>query len=356
MLNDINFKMLTLAREARGKTQLELVENVPNLNQGNYSKMEKGLLSVPVETLKNIAQALNFPESFFYKKEPVHEPGNHYYRKRASLSRKIQTTIEGNIKCLMVWTDSLLEDIEIPEFKLPSLEVTADNTPTVIARKIRKYLNIPPGPIDNLVRLIEKSGVIVYFLKNASEKFDGMTIFTNSGQPMVFINEVLSNDRKRFTLAHELGHLIMHLRSELLDSVDKELEDQANEFASEFLIPYLDSRADLTNLRFKDLGVLKQYWKVSKAALMYQAYKRNFIDYGKYQNMLIEMSKQGERKKESMDVDIDKPVMLSKVAEAYQHDLGYSMKEIEATIGVSEYDYNFFLKQMQVSNKLKLVF
>ena len=355
MQDTINFKMLTLAREARGLTQLDLVETISNLNQGNYSKMEKGLLPVPSETLKNIAHLLGFPLTFFYKKEPVNEPGNHYYRKRASLSRKIQSMLEAKIKCLMIWTDALLEDIEIPAFKLPELLVDGENTPSVIARKIRNFLNIPAGPLNNLVNVIEKSGVIIYFIKEAPDKFDGMTLFTNSGQPIIFINETLSNDRKRFTIAHEYGHLTMHLRANLWDSPDKELEEQANEFAGEFLIPYLDSRADLNGLRFRDLGTLKQFWKVSKAALMYLAHKRSFIDQGKYHNMLIEMSKIGERKKESLDVDIDYPTILKKMANAYLNDLDYTLPEIEMTVGISKADFDHLLRQQPVSTKLKLV-
>ncbi|GAA4101344.1 XRE family transcriptional regulator [Mucilaginibacter panaciglaebae] len=347
--------MLTLAREARGLTQLELVEKVPNLNQGNYSKMEKGLLTIPTETLKNIGLILDFPLSFFDKKEPVTEPGNHYFRKRATMPRKAQTTLEARMKCIMIWVDALLEDIDIPDCKFPAIKVGDENTPAVIARKIRQHLGVSSGPIDKLVKLVERNGVIVYFISDSNDKFDGMTLFTNSGQSIIFINDQMPNDRKRFTLAHELGHLIMHLRFDLLDLPEKLIEEQANEFAGEFLLPYMDSRSDLMGLKFRELSTLKQYWKVSKAALIYTAHKRGFIDHSKYMSLQIELSRQGERKKETLDVDIDEAVIVKRAADSFINDLGYTASEIQLVLGINETDLYMTLKQNKPNNKLKLV-
>jgi len=355
MSEAINFKMLVVAREARGLTQLELVSKITNLNQGNYSKMEKGLLPVPAETLNSISDLLEFPKSFFLKKEPIHEPGNHYYRKRASLPRKTQSQLEAKIKCLIIWVDSFLDDIEIPTFNIPEIRVNDNNQPDIIAHKIRGFMGLPSGPVNNLINVLEKHGVIVYFIRDTSEKFDGMTMFTNSGQPIIIVNEILANDRKRFTLAHELGHLVMHLRGLEIDTADKELERQANDFAGEFLVPYLDSRADLSGVMMKDLGILKQYWMVSKASLLYLANKRCLISPNRYQNMMIELSRNGERKFEGVPIEIDKPSILSKMADAYLNELEYSLPEMELTIGIKEKDFDYFIKQKPIEHKLRLV-
>lgn len=111
----------------------------------------------------------------------------------------------------------MLESINIPELRIPSVEPTVDNSPQEIAYKIRTYLGVPAGPIDNIVSLLEKNGVIVMFLDvDDMDKFDGLTMFTTNQAPVIWINRNIPNDRKRFSLAHELGHLVMHLRSENL--------------------------------------------------------------------------------------------------------------------------------------------
>src|SRR2546421_1977476 len=73
-------------------------------------------------------------------------------------------------------------------------------------------------------------------------------------------------DRLRYTLAHELGHLIMHH-----DSTDADAERQADIFAAEFLMPSRDVRPYLYNLTVEKLANLKTYWKVSMSALIKRA-------------------------------------------------------------------------------------
>lgn len=76
----------------------------------------------------------------------------------------------------------------------------------------------------------------------------------------------MPNDRKRFTLAHELGHIVMHLRSEDFDKPEEEKEKEANLFAAEFLLPKIPCREDLHALRYKDLALKKctgRYLKLS---------------------------------------------------------------------------------------------
>ena len=86
-MKKINPEMIILARDSRGITQTELTSLVKNLNQGNLSKMEKGLLKIPVDVIKKIAEALGYPLSFFNQEietriNPI------YYRKKASITRK----------------------------------------------------------------------------------------------------------------------------------------------------------------------------------------------------------------------------------------------------------------------------
>ena len=68
-MEKINHKMIEIARMSRGLTQKDLASLLPNLNQPNLSKVEKGELNVTSETLNNIASVLSYPIGFFYKEE-----------------------------------------------------------------------------------------------------------------------------------------------------------------------------------------------------------------------------------------------------------------------------------------------
>ena len=166
------------------------------------------------------------------------------------------SVLESKISILSKSIDELMESIDIPELRIPAVEPSADNSPQEIAYKIRTYLGVPVGPIDNIVSLLEKNGVIVMYLDlDDMDKFDGLTMFTANQAPVIWINRNTPNDRKRFNLAHELGHLVMHLRSDDLDKPEDQKEREANEFAGEFLMPESQCKEDLFNLKYKELGV-----------------------------------------------------------------------------------------------------
>jgi Zn-dependent peptidase ImmA (M78 family)/transcriptional regulator with XRE-family HTH domain len=353
---DINFRMLALAREARGLTQSELVKQVPNLSQGNYSRIEKGLLPMPETTLDNIAQVLNFPKSFFYHNKLFTDPAEYFYRKRVTMPKKELVKLEANLDIVRVWIEQLLNEVDIPDFNLPSIEVAGNNTPEEISRKVRYLMGIQNGPIEKLVKAIEKQGILVYFLKNTPEKFDGTTIVTYSGHKIIVVNDNVPNYRKRFTIAHELGHLIMHLPFSPILDPDRDVENEANRFSAEFLMPEIDIRRDLIRLRYSSLNDLKMFWKVSKAALIYRAHQLKYIDKSKHTNMMIELSRFGERRREKLDVPLDSPFILSQIIKIYQSELEYSVKEICSMISISPQDfYTYILGNEVVESRLRIV-
>lgn len=83
--------------------------------------------------------------------------------------------------------------------------------------------------------------------------------------PLIFINKNQPVDRYRFTLAHELGHLVMHR------APTPTMEDEANAFAAELLMPASDIYNDLRNISIEKAAALKPFWRTSMAALFYRA-------------------------------------------------------------------------------------
>lgn len=333
----VNSKKLVLGRESRGLTQHQLVAMIPNLNQGNYSKMEKGLLNVPTETLSNISKALNYPIDFFYKKSVNTPISSFYYRKRVSMPKKQLELLEARLDVLRLIVDDLLDAVELPEFAMPALDGEV-LSPSEVAVRIRDFLKLPKGPVKNLVQVLESAGIIIYFIQADTTKFDGITLLTDKGQPIIFINAAMPNDRKVYTIAHELGHLVMHVRFSPL-AADRDFEAEANEFAGEFLMPYLDCRYDLVDLRFTKLSMLKVFWGVSKAAIVRRAHELSAITPERYRNLNIELGKSGEKKNESGYVEIGEPVLLNLIINAYENELGYSLTEILSMLSIATEDY-----------------
>jgi len=336
----INGKSIKLARESRGLSQCRLSELL-GVTQATLSRFEKGVLTVTPEFVSKIAQALNYPASFFEKDIHIAGETSLFYRKRASMTVKDLSILESKISILSKSIDEMLDSISIPELRIPSVEPTAENSPREIAYKIRNYLGIPAGPIDNIVSLLEKNGVIVMFLDvDDMEKFDGLTMFTTNQAPVIWINRNIPNDRKRFSIAHELGHLVMHLRSEDFEKSEKQKEIEANEFAGEFLMPESQCKEDLFNLKYKDLGMKKYYWKVSKAAIIYRAKELKCISDQTSKYLYVTLGRYGERKNETVQVPIDSPKIVNRMLELHISELNYSMDELSDIVGLMPDEIN----------------
>lgn len=343
-MENLNFKMLTLARESRGYTQTELAEMISGLGQGNLSKMEKGILKISEEVAVRISEKLDYPISFFYQQEPKSPIHSFYYRKRQIFPKKELSMLEARMDIIRLSLDELLSSVDIPEYRLPEIQPDSKKTPEDIARHVRMLLGFPKGPIENLIEPLEKSGILIYFMDFDSEKFDGITLFTNNGYPVIFLNSQMPNDRKRFTIAHELGHLVMHIPfMEINDPESVEIE--ANRFSSEFNMPELDCRNDLVGLKFNDLDDLKAYWKMSKAAIIYRAKSLRLITEKTYKYMVIELSRRGERKTERGRVSLDEPKLINAIVQFHKKELGYTIPELSDMLRISKNDFMRYLDQ-----------
>ena len=78
---------------------------------------------------------------------------------------------------------------------------------------------------------IERAGIFVFHADLELIDVDGLTLRLPGLPPIIVLNRHLLGDRLRFTLAHELGHLVMH------SVPSPNMEKEANEFASELLMP-----------------------------------------------------------------------------------------------------------------------
>jgi Zn-dependent peptidase ImmA (M78 family)/transcriptional regulator with XRE-family HTH domain len=324
-MKTFNPKMLELARNARELTQKDLAA-VINISQPNLSKIEKGEIGVSDMTLDLISNALSFPTGFFFQEELRTPFSNIYFRKRATVRQKMLDKIFADIKIVLKSIDSLLEEIELKEYPRYSFDLSEGWTPEDVAIRAREVFCIPSGPIKTPIKFLEEKGVIVYFYDTNEEKFDGVTTYSDNGVPVIFVNKRMPNDRLRFTIAHELGHLLMHIPCDI--EPWRDVEQEANQFASEFCMPARECYRDLQSLSYNDLGRIKSFWGVSKAAIIRRAKTLSSITEPTYKYLMIELGRRNERKKESVFVDIDAPLILKTVIDLLKGELHYTSETI----------------------------
>lgn len=322
----MNHKQLTFAREFRGYSQTELANSIQGLSQSNLSKFEKGFGVLSGDIQKKIILFLDFPEEFFNKKiNTVIENAN--YRKKATVLKTKIVKFENRSKVIGYLIDEFSESIEWPEFTLSTLNVEEGFSVEYIANYTRRLLKLEKDqPVKNIISILERSGIIIYEIDD-DESFDGISFITDKGYSVMIINKNFSNDRKRFTIAHELGHLLMHNENHFPISSYRDKEKEANLFAGEFLMPQEAIKNSLRSLRFSDLGMLKSYWLTSMSSIVRRAKDLNCIDDKKYKYFLIEMSRNGLRKKEPIEVFIDQVSCFKNAINIFKNDLAFSIED-----------------------------
>ena len=103
-----------------------------------------------------------------------------------------------------------------------------------LALSVRDEWNLGLGPIENMVALVEWHGVIPVEVEGHSNDLDAFSTWAD-GRPLIFLSiDKASASRRRYDVAHELGHLLMH--GECLAG-DKVIEREADAFAGAFLLP-----------------------------------------------------------------------------------------------------------------------
>lgn len=322
----MNYKQLVFAREYRGLNQTELASSIQGLSQSNLSKFEKGFGVLSDEVQQKMMHFLNFPIEFFDRKINT-SIENSNYRKRATVSKYLVQQFENRCKLIGYLVDQFSETVDWPDFNLMPLNVEEGYTPEYIANYHRKLLKLTKDePVKNIISLLEAAGVIVYEM-DIIEKFDGVSFISDLGYPVIIINKNFSNDRKRFTIAHELGHLLMHNENCFPISTFREKEKEANVFASEFLMPENEIKNSLRSMVMSDLGDLKRYWLTSMQSLIRRAKDLQCIDENRYKFFMIEMSRNGFTRKEPVEVYIDRPTCFKNAFELFKNELSYSVED-----------------------------
>jgi Zn-dependent peptidase ImmA (M78 family) len=301
MINEtVNQKMISIARESRELENKELAE-IMEVNSSSISRWENEGMAVSKETIKEMSNHLQYPESFFYQKGEL-LPLALSYRKRNIVATKIINQIEANINISRLNMEVLLNTIKLKEANVPVLDVIKFNTPQECAKQLKKLWRVERGVIENLSEVLENQNIMLLNLDFKTERVDGRCTIAKDKNPIIVTNKSLLGDRQRFTLAYELGHLVMHLYTQ--PKFDRDLSHEANLFAAEFLMPEKEIKKDLEDLTLAKLGDLKRKWKVSMQALLYRASDLEVITPNQKHYLVKQFNSQNIRRREPVELDV----------------------------------------------------
>ena len=330
-------QLITLVREYHGLSQPKLAK-ASGVPQAIISRLET---SIPVKdaekSLERIASVLDFPVSFFYQDFRVYSPAL-LFRKKASTTLNALRKVEANTNLCRIVYEELATVNEVKNSNIPDLsEFNHTESPSGYAAALRKVWLTPKGPINNLVKLLESNGVVLIPTKFDSEEISGISFYTAYNVPMIFVNTRHNSERQRFTLAHELGHLLMHSKKMIsADQMDR-IESEADEFASEFLIPSEDFRIlSGGRLEITDFMPLKNYWKVSIWTILRKCNDKSILPDWKYKNHMITLSSLGYRRTEPNPIPVEGTTTLKLMFDYYFIDLNFTFADLAQKMHLKE--------------------
>lgn len=330
-----NPEMLRLARDARMLTQAELAE-ASGVTQALISKLEHGLITEPSdEIVIALSGTLRFPPAFFRQPDRAIGFPHFHYRRRAKMGSKQLARIEAIINIRRQHLRKLLRSYEQPiEKPIPQIDLDASGaTPEIVAGRMRAYWLLPRGPIGHLVELVEEAGGIIVSTNFETTLLDGVSFRSEGLPPLFFMNNIMPGDRFRFSLAHELGHMILHA----VPDEEREMEDQAHRFAAEFLMPAADIRPYLKDAKISAFARIKKFWKVSIKSLIKRAYDLRMITDHQYKIMNIQYNK-AFKAGEPGDVPLETPFRLKAIVRFHLDNLGYTVTDIARLLCFREED------------------
>jgi Zn-dependent peptidase ImmA (M78 family) len=316
--------MIALARLAAGLTQSECAKKI-GISQAKLSKLEDGLTNAIEESaLRKLSDISGYPLEFFSQRGGRVSLGEGFFRRRTDVPARIFKRMEALINIKRMEVSKLLRKVDLESKERPSWSVEEfQNGAREIARHLRHFWNVAAGPIKDLVGIVEDAGCIVEFFDFGTPKVDGLTVYCDEGTPMILLNQMVSYVRQRATLSHELGHVIMHRMP------SGSMDEEAFDFASEFMMPELEIRSSFFPLNLDRLVRLKMKWRVSMQWILRWANKLGAVSNSYYRALMMKISQQGWRKIEPFDSEwtLERPALLADIIDYHRKDLGYTVQD-----------------------------
>lgn len=309
------------------------------MTQAALSRYEHDLRTPEPIVLERLARALGVAPALLEhhgRMEGGIAVGAHM-RRRATAKPTVWRELEARLNMLRLHTARLMDEVSMSaELHVPTFDPVATE-PEAAARMVRAQWRMPVGPVHSLSTWLDAAGVIVIEQDfGPSARVDGLSQWSGA-YPIVLVNVGTPTDRKRLTLGHEFGHLVLHTTY-----VDDDVEVQANRFAAELFMPADEIRPMLrARLTLERLVELKRYWGVSMQAIIERAQHLGVLSSTQRTSLYKVLSSRGMRTHEpaSDELTPEIPRLTRHIAESLRA-RGLSDAEIARLAGFASAEEN----------------
>lgn len=261
--------------------------NLLNMTPTAISKYEKGQIIPDSKRIISFSNAYKVKSIELLKTYETPKMNFTNFRKKKRLKGQKLELLEEIIQDDVSKYIEVLElnNIKNNDIKLKKYNCNTINDAETSAKDFREYIKISNNqPIPDLINILENLGIIIIQIENKNNlfnDFDGLSEIINNIPTIIILDNIQDGARQRFTIAHELGHLLLNTNDEKL----------CNRFASALLMPkeavineFGETR---NNISFFELTAFKNEYKVSYAAIIYRLKDLNIISEYLYKKLSI---------------------------------------------------------------------
>lgn len=332
---------------ARRRCQLSArdLSKMVEISEGYYSLIVSKNENPSEDLVSKFSKVLKYPINFFYKSDIdiIHEEVVSF-RSLKSLTVKSKNSAIAAGELAFELIDYLNTKFELPPVDFP---VTGENIePEQAAVITRAHWGIGYRPIGNIVALLEAKGIRVLSLSENTKSLDAYSLWRNN-EPYIFLNTMKTSERTRFDAAHELGHLILH---RFRRKSGPDVEREADKFASAFLMPEEDIRAEVRIFSsLNQLIALKKRWGVSLKALVYRLHKIGLMSDWQYKMANINIAKKWGNTEEPEPISRNTSLALKAIfLELWK--MKISREQISLQTCIPEFELNGLLEGLLSDN------
>lgn len=318
---------LILARELRNYTGKDFSE-IMGVSRTTLSNWENGNRVPDFGTTRKISSKLRVPYAFLTTPQNIAKASEMaMYRTRVAVPKKMKLSFERSMQIYEKVIRITRGYLSLPEYKLEninsnnhSFRVLDDEYIVEKANQVRKYFQLGDGPISNIAALMERAGIQLAYVERPGTGVHALTEKLNDDFFVLLNVSDQSAVRIRFSLAHELGHIILHSGyGENVynnNELHKRLELEANFFAGCLLLPKDGFLLDVVRPTLGGLIPLKPHWLVSIQTMAVRLNQLNIINGAQETLIFKEISRKYSRQAEPFDfgpnkIKIEKPAMIN---------------------------------------------
>ncbi len=259
------------SRVHKGFSMQEVADNI-GVSKQMINKYEQGKSMPSSEKLIALSKLFQQKVDYFFRKPEV-AIGEINFRKKSKFGAKKISALKEEIRIQIenyLFVETICNVDNFFENPLQTIAASNENEVKKAVKQLRAHWNIGQDAIHNIIDLLEDHHIKVLEVDDETGHFDGLATIIDSKYPIIVIAKAMPIERKRFTLLHELGHLLLPLES----FEEKDQEKLCNIFASEILLSEENIITEFGSYRsrisLEELKNIQEKYGISISAIIYK--------------------------------------------------------------------------------------